>query len=107
MTGQRRPRSSDHLRYRHACITGECFDVAVERELVDFDVATTPELTLERLGFRLDRPGAITQWLAAPQPVEDDAEVPVRHRVAEKEEVASSELRRKGNGDGAGYLTSA
>ena len=41
----------------------------------------------------------VAQRLVAPEPVEDDPEVPVGHRVAEEQEVAPAELRSERDGN--------
>src|SRR5580765_852959 len=79
----------------------KALDVLLERELVDVDVPAPPELALEREGLRLYRPRAIAQRLVAPEPIQDHAEVPVLHRVAEKEEMAATELGREAHRDNA------
>src|ERR1043166_2000172 len=67
--------------------------VVLKRQLVHVGVAASPELAFERHGLRLNGPRAIAQRLIAPEPVENDAQVPVGHRVAEEEEVAAPKLR--------------
>ena len=69
-----------------------------------FDVAASPELPLERLRLGLHGPGPIRKGLVAPEPVEDDAQVPVGHRVAEEEEVAASGALPRAQRERAGKI---
>ena len=64
-------------------------------DLEHVDVAAAPELALERLRLGLHGPRAVAQRLVAPQPVQEQPQVPVGHRVAEEEEVAPPQLRAR------------
>src|SRR5204863_3145588 len=66
----------------------------------------TPELTLERMGIRLDCPRAVAQRLIAPEPVENDSQVPVAHPVTQEEEVTPAQLRRQRHRHGPRHVAS-
>src|SRR5205809_5516822 len=85
---------------RRSCLRGdggetttEAVDVLVERKLEHVDVPPPPELALKRLWLGLHDPGSIAERILPPETMEDDAQVPVGHRVAEKEKVAPPQLR--------------
>src|SRR5262249_8905792 len=95
-----RRRSRRQLRCKPAPQPGE---VLVERHVVEIDAPFPPELLLDRLGLRPDRPGSVADPLAAPDAMEEDPQAPRVEWVAEEEEVAAPELRgqrhRQDDGD--------
>ena len=80
-------------------------DVLLQRHVEEVDVAAVaPERLLDlaraRVGRRaLHRPGLQVELLRAPDAVEDHAQVPVVHRVAEEEEVALGHPLEEREGD--------
>ena len=67
----------------------------VERDVDDVDAMAVPELLVDWVRLLLDRPRRERARLLRPDVVENDAEVPVAHPVAEEEEVARAHLRHQ------------
>src|SRR5690242_10620526 len=79
-------------RLRRGQMSGESLDVLTWRQLDHVDLTPAPELPLERARVGLNRPGAVAQRLVAAQSAEQESQIPVGHRVAEEQEVASLQL---------------
>src|SRR5207244_9861985 len=88
-----RPCSCGSLGELETGLAGQPPDVSLERDLEHVHVAPPPELALEWHRFGLNRPRAVAERLVAPEPVQQQPQVPVGHRVAEEEEVATPQLR--------------
>ena len=82
----------------------ESLQILVERNVEALDPALAPELLLERGERVADRPRAVADPLAAPDPVQEDTQAPLLERVAEEEEVAPAQPRSDCDGHDDGDL---
>ena len=73
-------------------------DVRLWVDVEDRHVVPPPERLRESARRLLHRPRAVRDRLLSPDPVEDEAQVPVGHLVAQKQKVAAAELGRERHG---------
>src|SRR5262245_20493517 len=70
-------------------------DVAIEIEIENLDVAPAPRAPIEIRRAELNRPGLIVHVLLVGDAMEDNAQIPVAQSVAQKQEVAATQLRQE------------
>src|SRR5947209_20420842 len=87
------------LRRLHADVAAKRLDVAVELLLEQVDVARPPELPLQWSRLGQHRPRAVGERLAPGHAIENEAQVPLAHPVAEEQEMAAPQSCRETDWD--------